>query len=109
LLAELATFRWIMEGAANHRYWISRCVLFEIRHVSTEFSAAPSGDICQLSLRPRPSAQLLSQQSVGWVRISVVGAAAQRREPTPAAWQSCRRSRSLTTELSRRWSEYGGL
>src|SRR5437773_2313888 len=57
-----------MEGAANHRYWISRCVLFEIRHVSTEFSAARSGDICELSRRPGPSAQLLSQQCVGSVR-----------------------------------------
>src|SRR5437773_6560148 len=79
LLAELATIRRIMEGAANHRYWISRCVLFEIRHVSTEFSAARSGDICELSPWPGPSTQLLSQQLVGSVRISVVGAAAQRR------------------------------
>ncbi len=65
-----------MGGAANHRYWISRCVLFKIRHVSTEFSAARSGDICQLPPWPGPSTELLSLQRVGSVSISVAAAAA---------------------------------
>src|SRR5207249_4503806 len=92
-----------MGGAANHRYWISRCVLFEIRHVSTEFSAARSGDICELSPWPGPSTQLLSQQLVGSVRISVVGAAAQRRCRKIGDWQHRTHSCGLTIDLNCSW------
>src|SRR5205085_8191486 len=56
---ELAKFRRVMDGAGDHRYRISRCVLFEVRSVSSKLSAAGFGYLCELSQRPRTSGQLL--------------------------------------------------
>ena len=49
---------------ANHRHRFPARLLFEVRHVSPEFPAACSRDLCELSQRTRALSELLSLRSV---------------------------------------------
>src|SRR6266542_5752072 len=60
LSASLARPGWLVGLRADYRHGFPRRVLFEIRHVPPEFSAARACVLCELSQRPGGSSKFLS-------------------------------------------------